>query len=75
MMNQNTDNKYLYEESLFVDIQDLLLEIKTNSISFICNKILGNLLAQNQIINFFSNKAQKKRNQLFYRYLINQFQK
>lgn len=60
MMSQKTDNNYLYEESLFVDIQELGLEYKSRSINITCHKILGNLLAQNQIINFFSAKSPKK---------------
>ena len=53
------DNKY-YEESLFIDIHSLLGEFNNKNITLTCQKLLGNLLAHDNIINFLSIKVPKK---------------
>lgn len=60
------DTKYnIYEESLFVDIHDLMIDFKTNSSIVTCQKILGNLLEKNNIINFLTAKGQKEKPLVF----------
>jgi hypothetical protein len=57
-MNQTNSN--YYEESLFTDIHDIIIEYTNKSIDITCQKLLGNLLNRDNIINFFSAKAPKK---------------
>lgn len=56
----NTHDNNYYEESLFVDIHSLMGEFNNRTITLTCQKLLGNLLAHDNIINFLSIKVPKK---------------
>ena len=48
----STSQHHIYEESFFVDIHKLEIDFKGQSFTLTCQKILGNLLEKNNIINF-----------------------
>lgn len=59
-LKKETHNNNLYEESLFIDIHDLHGEFNNKATTLTCQKILGNLLNKENIINFLSVKVASK---------------